>query len=117
MNNKELIKLAASYLDDLLQRNEELENFQKKEELIEKISAKLVEYNLLTTLDSYMDKVAELNEKTVGDLEHMLTFVNTYIPKMKEEFGKLADASISMAMNNLSAEEQFVFNLINHGGK
>lgn len=115
--DKELIKLAASYLDDLLQQNEELENLRKKSDLIEKISAKLVEQNLVTTLDSYMDKVAELNEKTVGDLEHMYTFVNTYIPKMKEEFGKLADASISMTLNNLSAEEQFVYNLINHGGK
>ena len=116
MNKDNLIKLAASYLDDLLQRNEELEDLRKKEELIEKISTKLVEQNLVTTLDSYMSKVAELNEKTVGDLEHMYTFVSSYIPKMKEEFGKLADASISIAMNNLSAEEQFVFNLIN-GGK
>jgi len=114
--NNELIKLAASYLDDLLQRNEELEMHQKKQELIEKISTKLIEQNLVTTLDDYMDKVAELNEKTVGDLEHMFTFVNTYVPKMKEEFGKLADASISKTLKDLSAEEQFVFNLIN-GGK
>lgn len=114
--DKELIKLAASYLEDLLQRNNELELELKKEKLVEKIASKLVEQELINTLDDYIIKVAELNEKSVGDLENMELFVSSYIPKMKQEFGKLADVSISNVINTMSAEEQFKFNLI-HGGK
>lgn len=116
MEKNNLLKLAASYLEDLQQRNDELEQLHQKEVLIEKIAGQLVDQQLITTLDEYVIKVAELNEKNVGELENMDLFISSYVPKMKQEFGKLADASISKAINSLSAEEQFIFNLIN-GGK
>lgn len=113
--NKDMLKLAASCLDELLQRNEELEALVKKSELVEEIAQKLIDQQIITTLDNYHTKVAELEEKPVQELESLKTFLDVYAPQVKLEFGKLAETSFANLIGNLSAEEQFTNILI--GGK
>ena len=111
--DREFLKVAASCLEQLSTENEELTQLVKKAEMVEKISAKLKEQTLISSLDDYLEKVAELKEKTVEELDHLLTFIDVYSPKAQAQFGKLAEYKTStQIMESASAEERFATSLL-----
>lgn len=104
--SKQLMKLAASYLEGLTIQNEELESMVKKAEVIDSIANKLKDQNIIVTLDQYETKVAELKTKTLPELENIKTYLELYAPQAQEEFGKLANYE-KINVESLSAEDQF----------
>lgn len=110
-----IVKLAAECLEDLLAQNEKIAASLEKRELVEKVAKKLVDLQLVTNIQEYLAKQAELYEKSIEDLTNLHKFVDVYVPQMKQEFGKLAGTSFAKMISNMSAEEEFVTNLL--GGK
>lgn len=108
---EKLLKLAAGHLEDLLQRNETLEVEVKHDTLVEKVAKLLLDQGIVTTLDTYLEKVSELNEKSVEELERLSEFITTYAPRVKAEFGKLAESGLKEMFSSLSAEDQFKIGL------
>lgn len=109
---KQLLKLAASYLEGLVQQTEDLEAIIKKAEVIDSIATKLKEQNVITTLDQYETKIAELKAKNVDELENLKTYLELYAPQAQESFGKLANYTEKISLEGLSPEEQFEYLLL-----
>ena len=86
--NKELMKLAASQLEDLLQRNEKLEVDLQRETLVEKVAVLLVEQGIVTTLDTYLEKVSESLDEDDEELSNELLTIITEVTNFKDENGK-----------------------------
>lgn len=112
---KGIIKLAAECLENLLTQTETITASLEKKKLVEKVAKKLVDLSLVNTIQEYFTKEAELNEKSIEELQNLHKFVDIYVPQMKQEFGKLAGTSFARMVGTMSAEEEFITNLL--GGK
>ena len=105
-DTKELLKLAASCLEDLQAGYDELQEIVKKAELVEKIASKLRNQFLISDVGSYLEKVSELNTKTLEELDSLNTWIDVYAPQAQLQFGKLAELTNNETQSS-SPEEAF----------
>lgn len=106
MEQQELLKSAAVYIEGLIQELEENESIVKKASLIENITDILTDRKAIITLDQYREKVAELREKTAEELVNLKTLLEFHGDSDSFGFGKLFTKESSNT-DQVSAEEKF----------